>query len=68
MRLQTATVDDRYDLSDPTTSPIGAKKEHLSLHVLTKSLRFSRPDFLVGRARSVRRITEDARCYSSLPR
>ena len=68
VRLQTATVDDRYDLSDPTTSPIGAKKEHLSLHVLTKSLRFSRPDFLVGRARSVRRTTEDARGYSSPPR
>ena len=66
--LQTATVDDRYDLRGRTTSPTGEKKEHPSLHAIRRpnqSMRFSRPDSLVDRARSVRRTTEYARGYSS---
>ena len=68
--LQTATVDDRDDRRILTTST-GAKKEHPSLHVLRRphqSIRFDRPDSLVGRACSVWRTTEDARGSSSLPR
>ena len=71
VRLQTATVDNLYDLSGPTTSPTGAKREHLSVNVFRRPhqrIQFSRPDSRVGRARSVPRSTEDARGYSSLPR
>ena len=51
--------------------PIGAKEEHPSLHVLRRphqGIRFSPPDSLMDRARSVRRTTKYARGYSPLPR
>ena len=49
----------------------GTKVGHSSLHVFRQprqGIRFSRLDSLVGRARSVRRTTKDARGFSPLPR
>ena len=62
-RPQMSTID--VILRDSTTAPIGTKEEHPSSHVFRRprqDIRFSRPDSLVNRARTVFwRTTKDDR-------